>query len=81
MALPVTILAAVAAVATSVHLPVTTSDARAQAAIDRGLFLYYAYDGADAARSFAQAATFDPRLAMALLGHRAREADRISTRR
>ena len=68
MTLPVTILAAVAAVATSVHLPVTTSDARAQAAVDRGLFLYYAYDGSDAARSFAQAATFDPRLAIAYWG-------------
>ncbi len=45
-------LAAVVAVATSVHLPVSTTNPQAQAAVDRGLFLYYAYNGDDAARSF-----------------------------
>jgi len=51
-----------------VHLEVTTSVSQAQAAFDRGLFLYYAYDGDDAQRSFAQAAAFDPQLAMAFWG-------------
>lgn len=39
-----------------------------QAAFDRGLFLYYAYDGTDAATAFSRAATLDPRLAMAYWG-------------
>jgi tetratricopeptide (TPR) repeat protein len=62
------VLAAVAAVATSLHFPSSTSQPPAQAALDRGLFLYYAYDGDDAARSFERAATLDPRLAMAFWG-------------
>jgi Tfp pilus assembly protein PilF len=60
-------LAATATVA-SVTFPVTTSDAQAQAAIDRGLFLYYAYDGDDAAREFEQAIGRDPRLAIGYWG-------------
>lgn len=62
------ILAAVVAAATSVHLPVSTETAGAQAAIDRGLFLYYAYNGDDAARAFGRAAALDPHLAMAYWG-------------
>jgi hypothetical protein len=61
------VLAALSA-ATSVHLPVSTTVPAAQTAIDRGLFFYYAYDGDDAARAFAQAAQLDPRLGMAQWG-------------
>ena len=66
----VTLLAAVfaAVAATSAHLPVSTSNAQAQAAIDRGLFLYYAYDGTDATKDFTRAAALDPPLAMAYWG-------------
>ncbi len=69
--LRVTLLAVVFAVvsaATSVHLPVSTSVPQAQAAIDRGLFLYYAFNGEDSARAFTRAATIDPSLAMAYWG-------------
>jgi tetratricopeptide (TPR) repeat protein len=66
--LPAIVIAAVLAAATSVHFPVSTNDARAQAAIDRGLFLYYAYNGDDAARSFAEAVSRDPGLAIAYWG-------------
>ncbi|MGA8575319.1 MAG: hypothetical protein WB609_06465, partial [Candidatus Cybelea sp.] len=59
---------AIASAATSAHLPASTSSPQAQAAIDRGLFLYYAYDGSDAAKAFAQAAKLDPQLALALWG-------------
>jgi hypothetical protein len=52
----------------SVHLAVSTANPRAQAAIDRGLFLYYAYDGTDAMQAFSQAGTLDPNLAMAYWG-------------
>jgi hypothetical protein len=58
----------VVAVATSVHLPVSTSHPDAQAAIDRGLFLYYAYNGGASAKAFAQAAALDNHLAMAYWG-------------
>ncbi len=68
MTLVAVVFAAVVAVATSVHLPVTTANPQAQAAVDRGLFLYYAYNGDDAARSFKRAASLDPRLAMAFWG-------------
>jgi hypothetical protein len=68
MTLPAIVIAAVVAAATSVHIPVSTNEPAAQAAMDRGLFLYYAYDGDDAARSFEDAATRDPRLAMAYWG-------------
>jgi tetratricopeptide (TPR) repeat protein len=64
----VNLLALVFAAATAsapVHFAVSTSNPQAQAAIDRGLFLYYAYDGTDAAQAFAQAAELDPKLAMA----------------
>lgn len=68
MSLVAVILAAVVPVATSVHLPVSTANPQAQAAADRGLFLYYAYNGDAAALSFARAAALDPRLAMAFWG-------------
>jgi Tfp pilus assembly protein PilF len=62
------VLLAAASAGASVHLPVSTNVPQAQAAFDRGLFLYYAYDGDDAARAFAQAAALDSRLAMAYWG-------------
>jgi hypothetical protein len=68
MSLSAVVLASVVAAATSVHLAVSTTDSRAQSAIDRGLFLYYAYDGDDSADSFARAAATDPHLAMAFWG-------------
>ncbi|HVN68534.1 MAG TPA: hypothetical protein VMU38_02625 [Candidatus Binatia bacterium] len=60
------VLAAASAIA--IHLPVTTNSPQAQAAVDRGLFLYYAFNGEAAAKAFAQAAEADPRLAMAYWG-------------
>ncbi|HLY01408.1 MAG TPA: hypothetical protein VKR56_02815 [Candidatus Cybelea sp.] len=68
MTLPTIVIAAVVAAATSVHFPVSTNDPHVQAAIDRGLFLYYAYDGAGAARSFGEAASREPGLAAAFWG-------------
>jgi len=64
------LLAAVfaAAAATSVNFPVSTVKPQAQAAIDRGLFLYYAYDREAAEAAFEQAAQSDPQLAMAYWG-------------
>jgi hypothetical protein len=59
---------AVTSALASAHMPVSTNVAQAQAAIDRGLFLYYAYNGDDAARAFEQAAVLDPHLAMAYWG-------------
>jgi hypothetical protein len=61
-------LAAVVAAATSVHFPVSTTNSFAQAAVDRGLFLYYAYDPDDANGAFTQATTLDPHLATAFWG-------------
>lgn len=52
----------------SVHDDVTTKSKKAQAAHDRGLALYHAYDWIRAARSFHEAAKRDPELAMAWLG-------------
>lgn len=63
------ILAAAALAAlTAVHVPATTHNAAAQAAFDRGLYLYDAYDGGDASLAFAVAAADDPRLAIAHWG-------------
>lgn len=76
--LAVVVLAAASAAA-SVHLPVSTNDSQAQAAIDHGLFLYYAYNGADSARAFAQAAAADPRLAMAYWGTALAEGPDLNT--
>jgi tetratricopeptide (TPR) repeat protein len=66
--LPAIVIAAVVAAATSVHFPASTNDLQAQATIDRGLFLYYAYNGDGAARSFAEAASREPGLAAAFWG-------------
>lgn len=49
-------------------MTVSTNVASAQAAFDRGLFLYYAYNGDDAAVAFTRAAQLDPKLAMANWG-------------
>ncbi len=68
MTLFAVVIAVVLAAANSAHLPVTTNLAPAQSAMDHGLFLYYAYDGAAAARSFGEAAALDPGLAMAYWG-------------
>ena len=62
------ILALALAALTTVSFPVSTHDATAQAAVERGLFLYYAYDGDDAYDAFAGAAARDPSLAMAYWG-------------
>ena len=68
-----------ASAAVPVLMPVSTSDPRAQTAFDRGLFLYYAYNGEDAARSFAQAASLDPRLVMAYWGTALAEGPDLNT--
>ena len=68
MTLPAIVIAAVLAAATSVHFPVSTNDPHAQAAFDRGLFLYYAYNGDGATRAFDEAASRDPGLAAAFWG-------------
>lgn len=62
-----TLVAALAATP-SVHHAVTTSNAQAQAAFDRGLRMLYAYNGDAANRAFAQALQLDPHLAMAAWG-------------
>jgi hypothetical protein len=62
------VVLAAAATVTLPHLPVTTNSPQAQAAVDRGLFFYYAFNGDDAAHAFAEAATLDSRLAMAYWG-------------
>jgi hypothetical protein len=66
--LPAIVVAAVLAAAASVHFPASTNDPQAQADIDRGLFLYYAYDGAAAAQAFGEAASREPGLAAAFWG-------------
>jgi tetratricopeptide (TPR) repeat protein len=66
--LPAFVIAVALAAATSVHLPVSTNDPQAQSAFDRGLFLYYAYDGEAATAAFNEAAARDPALAMAYWG-------------
>lgn len=77
---PAILLAAVvAAAAASVHLPVSTNDSQAQALVDRGLFYYYAYDGPDAVRVFAQAAARDSHLAMAYWGMALGEGPDLNT--
>src|SRR5579862_3949909 len=63
-----TLAAIVLAALSVVHLPATTSDAAAQALLDRGLLFYYAYDGGDAGLVFEKAAARDPHLALAYWG-------------
>ena len=62
------VVLAAASTAALVHMPVTTSDLQAQAAFDRGLLFYYAYNRDDAAHSFALAASLDSGLAMSYWG-------------
>lgn len=50
------------------HRAVTTSNAQAQGAFDRGLSLLYSYNGEAASASFAQALQLDPHLAIAAWG-------------
>ena len=50
------------------HFTVTTDDERAQAFFDQGLKLTYAFNHAEAHRSFMEAARLDPGMAMAYLG-------------
>ncbi|MDQ2679754.1 MAG: hypothetical protein M3Y21_01860 [Candidatus Eremiobacteraeota bacterium] len=51
-----------------VHHTVTTDSAAAQALFDRGLTLYYAYNGGQAVLLFEQAHKTDPKLAMSYWG-------------
>jgi hypothetical protein len=51
-----------------VHHPVSTTNAQAQAAFDRGLLDYYAYNPEAAGHEFYTAADLDPHLAMAWWG-------------
>ena len=50
------------------HHPVTTKNAEAQKFFDQGLTLVYAFNHAEARRSFERAAQLDPQLAMAWWG-------------
>jgi tetratricopeptide (TPR) repeat protein len=50
------------------HHPVSTSNAEAQKFFDQGLRQIYAFNHAEAGRSFEQAAKLDPKLAMAYWG-------------
>jgi tetratricopeptide (TPR) repeat protein len=52
----------------SLQHPVSTSNPEAQKFFDQGLRLTFAFNHAEAARSFQQAAKLDPRLAMAFWG-------------
>ncbi len=73
-------LASVAlAILTTVHFPVTTHDDAAQALVDRGLYLYYAYNGEDSAAAFAAAAQRDPQLAMAHWGEALADGPDLNT--
>src|ERR1700730_15486666 len=50
------------------HHPVSTKNAQAQEFFDQGLRLIYAFNHAEAARSFQRAAELDPKLAIAYWG-------------
>lgn len=50
------------------HHAVSTKDPQAQALFDRGLTLFYAYNGSEGVHVFEQAAHLDPTLAMAYWG-------------
>lgn len=67
------------ALLTAISFPVSTSNAAAQALVDRGLFYYYAYDRGDAERSFAAAAALDPHLAMAYWGEALADGPDLNT--
>ncbi len=66
MIAPLVLAATLSAV--SAHRAVSTQIPQAQAAFDRGLSAYYAYDRAGAARAFETAQRLDPQLAMAAWG-------------
>lgn len=68
MSLLAFILGAVVVGSSSVNLPISARTPQARAAFEQGLFLYYAYDGEDAARSFDRALALDPQLAIAAWG-------------
>jgi len=50
------------------HMPISTDDSMAQRYFDQGLFLSYAFNHAEAARSFREAARRDPDCAMCYWG-------------
>lgn len=50
------------------HFPITTQNARAQLYFDQGLVLSYAFNHAEAARSFKEAAKLDPKCALCFWG-------------
>ena len=52
----------------NLHFPITTSNERAQAFFDQGLKLSYAFNHAEAHRSFMEAARLDPNSTMAYWG-------------
>lgn len=52
----------------SLHIPITTASARAQAYFDQGLRLAFAFNHAEAARAFRAAQALDPACAMCLWG-------------
>ena len=52
----------------NLHFPITTTNDRAQAFFDQGLKLSYAFNHAEAHRSFMEAARLDPNSAMAYWG-------------
>src|ERR1700732_3456940 len=63
-AMPVTMMTALG----DLHHPISTKNAEAQEFFDQGLRLIYAFNHAEAARSFQKAAERDPKLAMAYWG-------------
>jgi len=52
----------------TLHVPATTSVARAQRFFDQGMRLLYAFNHAEAIRAFREAARLDPQMAMAYWG-------------
>lgn len=52
----------------NLHFQITTNNERAQAFFDQGLKLAYAFNHAEAHRSFMEAARLDPKMAMAFWG-------------
>jgi tetratricopeptide (TPR) repeat protein len=73
------VVLAITSAFTSAHMAVSTNVPQAQAAIDRGLFFYYAYNGEASAHAFAQAAALDAHLAMAYWGVALAEGPDLNT--
>ena len=65
---PAAALAAAGNPYTYVHHPVSTDNAAAQFAFDRGLTMVFAYQPEEAGQAFREAAHLDPTLAMAWWG-------------